>query len=198
MMATTPPPKKPAPSMTPGFQKAIDEKRQADQAEDAAAVVAAATPLPGPTREAFQPKPVLEVGPHKLRAFCDRDFVFLATLNHPLVKLKLDNLARKNAEEIDKLFDDVTQGLLPSGQEAWTLFWLLTRPAREVATELATSGVESLRAKAADEFGELDMMEMNEMLVGAVKQFNGYWSTAVGHAPAGTTEEEAKSNGNPT
>lgn len=183
--------------LSPAVDKEINAKRLEHRAEDAVGLQAAADPTPGPMREVFGTVPDKQVGPFTFRRFVDRDFVSLGVLKHPLVQLKLENVARKAAGEIDKRFEEVVTELAPTGPDAWRLYWLLTRPAREAAAKLK-EGLDVIDGEAADQFGELQLPELNELFTVAIQQFNTYWSTAIGHAPASVEGEAAKSDRNPT
>src|SRR5580692_7653803 len=112
-------------------------KTQAAQAqEDQAGAEAASEATPGQMREAFSAVPDIKVGPFTVRRFRDGDFISLEHLGHPM----------KNFRSVT----DESYKFEPSGMDAWTLCWVMTRPAKEVKEALATGGVDVAKTLAEE------------------------------------------------
>lgn len=150
----------------------IEAKIAADvakfKAEDAVAAQAAATPLPGPLRDAFAIQPDIQVGKWSVRPFYDVDVEILQALDHPLHQMML---AGKSGKKADVEF-------LPRGPHAWQFCWLLTNTPDD-AEQAIKDG--TLADKAKKEFGKLQMGGIVKLCEVALKQMEGYWSTAVGY-----------------
>jgi hypothetical protein len=135
--------------------------------EEMAGKIAAATALPGPLVDVFSPKPNIEVGPYSVRPFYDLDFELLQKLEHPFAAF-----ATGNTEEIEKF--------IPTGQNAWALFWLLTRCPADCYAEFG-KGIEHVRLLARTEFGALQLGALFVLYRAVVKQLTTYASSVVGY-----------------
>ena len=159
-------------TIPPEIQAKVAETQRQQAAEDAIGMNAATTALPGPTRDIYAVVPNITAGPFSVRRFVDRDFIFLAMLDHPLNRFTA--------------MADGSYTLEPTGPLAWQLFWLLTRPVSEVKEQFK-HGAESVKEAAADTFGELQLYALADLLTAAAKQMTIYASAHL--------EYEAKTEG---
>jgi hypothetical protein len=120
------------------------------------------TPSPVEARDLFAPVPDIEVGPFKVRRFVDRDFVFLANIGHPL------NCFTALAER--------KYNFVPTGELAWQLCWLLTRPVAEVKAQFKR-GPDAVKEAAADEFGVLPIFAIAKLMAAIARQVAIYTSS---------------------
>lgn len=163
--------------------------------DDAVGKLAAAAPLPGPTKQAFSVVPDIKVGTYSVRRFCDGDFLFLSNplVAHPLMGLSVDKLMKLGQVEIDKLFDSTVAGVSPSGPQAWALYWILTRPWKESQAALKDG---TIMDKAAEEFAGLQYVSLAKLFEAAMKQFTEYFSTTVEYGtPSEAKEGEEEAEG---
>lgn len=125
-----------------------------------------ATPLPGPLRNAFAIKESIDVGPYKIRPIVDRDFEYLQLLDSPL-HYQLEG------KEIDMIN-------LIRGQKAWDLCYIFTHPFKEIKAILKSDGGEKkLHELAGDEFEEMDIAKMMEVLAAIFRQIEIYWEPVI-------------------
>ncbi len=127
-----------------------------DEAEQQAAAI------PEESRDVFAPAPDIEAGPFKVRRFVDRDFMFLSALGHPL------NSFAALAEG--------SYAFEPTGELAWQLCWLLTRPIAEIKEQFM-QGAASVKEAADNEFGELPIYAIGMVMEAIVKQMTIYASS---------------------
>ena len=124
--------------------------------------------LPGPMLDIFSPAPDIEVGPYLVRRFVDRDFVFLAAMGHPLNRFTA--------------LHDGSYTFEPTGELAWQLCWLMTRPIAEVK-ESFKQGVNVVKEQAADEFGGMVIFAIGKLMEAVAKQMNVYASAHLEYEP---------------
>ena len=160
----------------------------AQAGDDKAGMQAATAALPGPMRDVFSPAPDIIVSdtPHQrisVRRFVDRDFVFLSALGHPLNRFSS--------------FADRSYSFEPSGELAWQLCWLLTRPVADIKAAFKTIGAEGIKEAAADEFGELPIFGIGKIMEAIAKQMTIYASAHLEYEPNETGAEGEKSSPKP-
>lgn len=136
------------------------------QSESTLVQQANATPLPGPLRNAFAIKESIDVGPYKIRPIVDRDFEYLQLLDSPL-HYQLEG------KEIDMIN-------LIRGQKAWDLCYIFTHPFKEIKGVLKGDGGENkLHELAGNEFEEMDIAKMMEVLAAIFRQIEIYWEPVI-------------------
>lgn len=139
---------------------------------------AAATPLPGPTLEAFSPDPVSFLG-REFRQMVAYDLAILEKLNSPLYRHLLE-MEKPEEERVQVKFaqDDI-----------WDLVFLFTRPVGE-ANAVLRKGREAFHEAAMSEFGytaPLGSLAVAELAV--TNHFAKAFATAVGYrAPTSSTD----------
>lgn len=143
---------------------------------------AAATPLPGPTRDAFAIQDSITVGPYVVRPFVDRDFEILQRLEHPLHKMMMG---------ADKDY-------LPQGLAAWQLAYLMTNPVKEVKKLIREKGITGFNEAAEDAFEELQLAGLTQISEAVLKQMMVYWSPVLEYGAAKKEGEVAEVRGNPS
>lgn len=137
------------------------------KAQDEAEGQAAATPSPGESRDVFATAPDIKVGPYSVRRFVDGDFVSLASIGHPL------NGIKAIADE------DAGYKFVPTGKDCWTLCWIMTRPRKESKALLKSAGKEGVEDAASDEFGDLPIQALYNLMVAILKQINIYAENSI-------------------
>jgi hypothetical protein len=146
-------------------------KRQAaERAEDQKAADALGAPLPGPLKEAFDPCQDIPAGRWAVRPFYDRDYHWLALLEHPLERMMRDQVSGKADSGAD---------FFPMGPQMWTLAWVMTRPVKVVKEAMKNRA--KLRDDAEEEFGCCQIGELQEIAKAVTRQVDRYWSTAIGY-----------------
>lgn len=160
-------------------EKKIAETVAQQAIEDEAGLKAASATLPGPLRDVFSPAPDIAAGPYKVRRFVDGDFVALAALGHPLNGFKA--------------VADGSYGFEPSGQDCWTLCWLLTRPRKESKALFREKGAAAVKDAAEDEFGEHSILALSKVMEAVAQQMTTYASANLEMQPR-KTEGENGSN----
>lgn len=157
------------------------------QAVDQEAAQALTEPLPGPTRDIFAVAQDIKVGKWSVRPFYDLDFVLLEELSHPVAKIMKASM----------LGEDSKDDYIPSGQTAWELFWMMTRPPEETeGLLLATDGRKALSARARTEFGKLSFAALVKLYEAVVRQIGICTSGNVAYG-APTEEGEARQAASP-
>ena len=104
------------PLLDPALDRVADGLVAVQREQDEAGKRAAAEPLPGPAREAFAACPDVVVGPYRVRAARDRDIKVLSQLKNCYYEFVMTG----------------DPALVRTGQDAYELCWVMTRPAREV------------------------------------------------------------------
>lgn len=146
---------------------------------------AAAEPLPGAARAAFTLEPDIEVGHYKVRAACDFDLNLLSQLN-------------------SKFYDFFMKGgdsdTLPTGPDAWDLCYVMTNEPRAVAKLVKEKKLQGLRDAAEYEFAFLQLRDLSQIVLAAVRQVALSCETVTAHKAAsqGTEGEAAKSSHPPS
>lgn len=135
------------------IKSTLDQQRT----EDALGEKAILTALPGPMGDAFKWVPDITVGPYQVRRMVSRDFERLAAFGHPLNRLD----AAQDADNFK-----------PDGKDCWLFCWLMTRPVVEVKSKIKEIGVEAIRQIAEDEFGELTVLQLSQILVAIAKNLS--------------------------
>jgi len=149
----------------PALAAKIIETQQSQAAADQIGIEASGKTLPGKLRDAFVLVPDIPVGPangsalYHVRAFKDGDFLRLAQLGH-----SLDGFAKAQQWMTDPPI---------SGQDAYTIIWLMTRPIPVVKAKI-TEGKEAILKAAADEFDELGGLELARLIGAVVVQLSQY------------------------
>lgn len=161
---------------------------QEQKVEDMAGRRAMAEPLPGALADAFSLAPDIVVGPYNVRRFRDGDFKLLAALDNPF------NDWLRAALNGDETGAGVK--MQPTGQPMWDLAFLFTRPASVSKDVIAAVGVLELQAKAEEEFSELRIAALSQILEAIIEQATIYATAniAYGSKPA---EGEAAGAANP-
>ena len=149
------------------------ERQAKERAEDQAATNALAAPLPGPLKEAFDTQQDIPAGRWSVRPFYDRDYHWLALLNHPLEKMMRDQVAGRDGSGED---------FFPMGPQMWTLAWVMTRPVQVVKAAMKDRA--KLADMAEDEFGVCQIGELQAIAKAVTQQVSRYWSTAIGYGAA--------------
>lgn len=142
--------------LDPNLDRLAEQKIAQAAAETETIKRAAATPLPGPTRDIFKTLPDIVVGRWKVRPIYDIDFVTLAELNHPISTLMEDSIAGAGKSD----------GYLPKGPTAWILFWIMTR---DPDAYYETTPEEAQR-EARAEFGRQPFVVLMELYKAVVRQ----------------------------
>jgi hypothetical protein len=176
--------------------------RQAEQArEDDAGRIAAATPLPGATFDAFAQLPDMKVGPYAVRQFCDADFEALQILGSPLQKMMAtayqagDVDEKVLAKEESEILKQVSRG-----QHAWDIAFIMTTTVEEVDAILRKDGAEGLKRQAAIKFGKLRLVALVKVIEAAIEQMSRSWDTRLAYEPAkngGSENGEVASSDSP-
>jgi hypothetical protein len=163
-------------ALPPEIQAAISKTVEQQAAQDAVGLKAATTALPGPLRDVFAPAPDLKVNEQfTVRRFVDRDFVFLAALGHPLNRFTA--------------MADGSYKFEPSGELAWQLCWLLTRPVADIKAAFKAGGAENVKELAADVFGELGIHAISKVMETIARQMTIYASAHLEYEPVSTEGE---------
>lgn len=155
------------------------------QERDEAGRRAAAEPLPGAARAAFTLEPDIEVGHYKVRAACDFDLNLLSQLN-------------------SKFYDFFMKGgdsdTLPTGPDAWDLCYVMTNEPRAVAKLVKERKLQGLRDAAEYEFAFLQLRDLSQIVLAAVRQVALSCETVTAHKAAsqGAEGEAAKSSHPPS
>ena len=145
---------------------ALTDKILSEQSlTDAAGKQAAAEPLPGPARQAFSVSPDIRVGPYTVRAARDRDIKTLSQLGNCYYQFVMTG----------------DEALVKTGQDAYELCWVMTRPARDVKAFTEKQGLDALRKAADDEFGDLATGDLMQIVAAAARQLALSCSTVVEH-----------------
>ena len=110
----------------------------------------------------FSPSPDIKVGPYTVRRFVDRDFLFLSKLGHPLKRFVA--------------MADNSYNFEPSGEQAWQICYILTRPIAETKALFKSGGPEAVKEAAADTFGELPIFAIGMVMAAVCKQMTLYAS----------------------
>lgn len=175
--------KQPNPNLfSPEIEAKVSDMAAKVQAVDQEAIHALVEPLPGPTRDIFATVQDIAVGKWKVRPFYDLDFVLLEELNHPIAKIMKASMSGEDAK------DDY----IPSGQSAWQLFWVMTRPPEETEALLAAERrLPELNSLARKEFGKLSFAALVKLYEAVVKQIGICTSGNVAYG-APTEEGEAR------
>jgi len=203
------PPRQPGRTPRPPPPEVI-VKAQATQAksliEDAAARVALADPVPGPTAEALGPEQGIKVGAWTVRPMFDGDYQVLKALGHPYFYLMREAMVKFGLEPgaANMIPSGGGEEFVARGPCAWELCWIMTRKFREVWEGFRDHGAEWVRRQAADEFAERNPGELLGLCEAARRQVTAFWDTFIGYAakvadassPQG--EEEAKAKSNPS
>lgn len=162
--------------MTPQeAQKKIAATQKQQQADDLIGMKATTATLPGPLRDVFSPSPEIKVGPYSVRRFVDGDFVSLAATGHPLNHISA--------------IADGSYKFIPTGKDCWILLWILTRPRKESKELFKTGGREGVEEAASDEFGDLPIGALNELMIAVLKQINLYGETHLEYEPKAEDEK---------
>jgi hypothetical protein len=162
-------------------------KRQAaERAEDQKAADALGAPLPGPLKEAFDPAQDIPAGRWTVRPFYDRDYHWLALLEHPLERMMRDQVSGKADSGAD---------FFPMGPQMWTLAWVMTRPVAVVKAAMKDRA--KLREMAEDEFGMCQIGELQAIAKAVTQQVTRYWSTAIGYGASAPTQEGSEASDAP-
>lgn len=141
------------------------------------------TPLPGPLRDAFSPVPDIVVGNYKVRPMVDRDFEYLQILDHPLHKAANEEVEEKAKQHIADTI---------RGHYAWEACLMFTKPFKEVKSIITTKGPKGFKEQAADEFGELNLRDLIEVMKAIFEQQEIFWSCVIGHKSV--DDESSKKN----
>lgn len=186
----------------------IDKEIQAtvnrQRTEDLVAAAVAKDPLPGPLADALAPSQNIQVGAYQVRPFRDSDFVALKALGHPLVCLSPAALAKMKAGDSDKVDSAAAtlESFTPSGEDFWSLCWLLTRDSRKARDLLKEpGGVDKLKDSAFEEFGQMDSLTLAKLAVPVIEQFCRNCGVIQQHgAPkaAGGAEDQNPTNAAPS
>lgn len=142
------------------------------QEENRLAQQANSVPLPGVLRDAFSPIPEICVGSYRIRPVVDRDFEYLQSLDHPLHKV----VSQENG--------DSNLGDTMRGQPAWEACLMFSKPFKEVKEIIKTKGIKGFKEQAADEFGELGLREIIEIMSAVFHQIEIFWACVIGHKTA--------------
>ena len=162
-------------------------KRQAaEKAEDQKAADALGAPLPGPLKAAFDPAQDIPVGRWTVRPFYDRDYHWLAILEHPLERMMRDQVAGRESGGAD---------FFPMGPQMWTLAWVMTRPVKVVKEAMKNRA--KLAEDAEEEFGMCQIGELQEIAKAVTRQVERYWSTAIGYKNSPTKTEGGEASDAP-
>lgn len=151
--------------VTPEVAARLEQSAREQAMEDKAAERAVRDPLPGPLKDVFGGKQDVRVGPYVVRPFYDADYVNLARIGHKILKL------------------DENEGWVPSGEDAWTLCWMMTRPLEESDSLFESGSQEEAKKKARAEFGKLHLRELAAVVAGVVQQMAAYWATRNKYEP---------------
>lgn len=135
--------------------KAAAEIQRAD-AEDAVVRQALPEALYGPARRAFAAYDDICIGRYRVRGAVDWDLKLLKQLGSPFFRLFVEN-ERDNIP-------------LPTGEHAWQLCWLMTKPAKTAAKLLAELGLIGIKQQAEDEFGFVPMADVEAVTTAACEQ----------------------------
>lgn len=147
--------------LSPELDAVAAQKIARAEAESAALKQAAVTALPGPTRDIFAPAPEIVVGRWKVRPFYDLDFTTLELLQHPVSEMMKKALASGASP---------TEEFIPSGREAWLLFWIMTHPPDDSVRLFIPAEREGIEAEARQEFGLLSLAALIKLYQAVVKQ----------------------------
>lgn len=148
----------------------IEETVRQQAAEDNLGMLAAQAATPGITRNVWEPAPDIEVGPYKVRRFRDGDFILLAQMKHPLERFSA--------------LSDGSYGFEPSGVLAHQLCWLMTRPVA-AARDALKVGVDVAKEMATDEFGDLPLFAIGDLMKAIAKQMEIYAAAHIATKPKG-------------
>ena len=152
-------------------QKEIDAKLQEQADEDQIGIRAAATPLPGATREAFAIVPPIKIGEFSVRRFVDGDIENLQTTGNAFGELVQ---AVMSGSKEEKQF-------VPRGKDAWELCWMMTRDIDEVDEVLAKDGVKGITAAARKIFRKHQMGDLAVIVQAVITQFGIYSAPVLGY-----------------
>ena len=157
-------------------------KTLADAAERReASARAAATPLPGPLADAFIPHPDIKVGNYTVRAFCEADYEYLQSLEHPIVDMLIAAFSGKESQS----------DYFASGQKAWELCYLLTRPIDDLDAQFK-NGVQWVKDAAKKEFSKMPFGAPSIIHAAALKQVMDAGKTAIAYGSSEDSEGSKK------
>lgn len=171
--------------LDPNLEEKIVRMANEVAMSDEAGRRAAAEPLPGAARAAFTLEPDIEVGHYKVRAACDFDLNLLSQLN-------------------SKFYDFFMKGgdsdTLPTGPDAWDLCYVMTNEPRAVAKLVKERKLQGLRDAAEYEFAFLQLRDLSQIVLAAVRQVALSCETVTAHKAAsqGAEGEAAKSSHPPS
>lgn len=143
--------------------------------EDQAAAIAIATPNPGALAGVFATRKDIAVGKYSVRPFYDRDFELLQELGHPFAKAATGDTA-------------IIADFVPRGELAWQLYWIMTRPLKEVVAKFKEVGAEGVKEMAAAEFGEYQLGALFALYMPVLTQITLCAESVIGYGAADTGE----------
>jgi hypothetical protein len=161
----------------PDIQAKAAEKQKQQQAEDAVGMKAATATLPGPMKGIWSVVPEIPVGPFLVRRFKDGDLKDLAAIGHPFDSVQV-----------------IVNGgykFIPTGQDCWTLCFLMTRPRKEFKQLLVEKGVEGIKEAAEDIFAEFGVYALGELQEAILKQFTIYGQGQIEYEAKKTEGEQS-------
>lgn len=170
----------PNPLLSPAVESKVQEIIKRQQEDDIPGRMAAAQPLPGPTRDAFAIQPDIQVGPFAVRPFYDIDFELLQQLDHPLHRMMTVGISGTKPE--------ANNDYLPRGPEAWAIAWLLTHPPQE-CEDAFKQGVEFFREQAKSQFSKLQLGALIKINEAILRQLEVYWAPVMNYGPPSTEGE---------
>jgi hypothetical protein len=144
-----------------------------------AAIMASATPLPGPLADAFAVAPDIKVGSYSVRPFLEGDFELLKALSHPLYDMLIAMFSGKPSEA----------DYLNRGPQAWELCVLFTRSFDE-AEKMVAEGV--LKDLAQMEFKKQNTAVVVKLHSAIIKQVMLASSTAIAYGSSEDGEGSKK------
>lgn len=159
--------------ITPELKAKILAKANEAATEDALAVKASTSPLPGALASVFAFQQDIVVGEYKVRPVYDIDFEFFAAIGHPL------------ADMVDSVFKGQTtvrvKDYMPRGPMAWQAIYLFTRDPDTIERILVEKGAEFLKTEARAEFGKLQMGGLLKFDEAISSQIEKYWKAFVAY-----------------
>lgn len=149
------------------------------QGEQSLVTTANSTPLPGPLRDAFNPRPDIQVDKYSVRPVVDRDLEFLQHLDHPLHR----HFTKQTEDIMSQVF---------RGRPAWELCYLFTHKFQEVKALFKSGGPAAVKQAAEDEFEQFDLASLISIVTAVMQQMEIYWSPVIGHKAPDDAEGSKK------
>jgi hypothetical protein len=163
------------------IEQQIAAEVQRIQASDEAGIKAVYDPLPGPTKQIFDPQGYIEAVGLKIRPFYDIDFEWLKSLDHPLHKMMVENHGKPEANN----------EYIPRGPHAWQLAWLMTHPVDDVDKVFEEGGNQSIIKSAKKEFYKSQLQYLAQIHVAIMQQLQIYFSGCINYGSPGAEGEKS-------